>query len=427
MFQSVMNPTERRNIGAHYTSETNILKLIKPLFLDELWREFENIKNNVSTGSAKTKKLSEFHKKLGSLKFLDPACGCGNFLVVTYRELRLLEFEVLKILYKWVNKVLDVSQILWIDVDQFSGIEIKEFPVRVAEVAMWLIDHQMNMMISNEFGQYFVRLPLQKSANIVHADALETDWETVVSKNELSYIIGNPPFIGSKLMTQFQRDQTVKQFGYATGSGVLDYVTGWYMNAAKYIQNTKIKVAFVSTNSIVQGEQTSILWGQLLNKYKIKIHFAHRTFKWSNEARGNAAVYCVIIGFANYDTPNKSIFEYEDIKGEAHEVKAKNINSYLVDAKDIFIGKRRKPICNVPEIKFGNQPIDGGWLILDEQERDEVLQKEPFVEKYIRRYYGSEEFINARIRYCLWIDENSNPTELRKSKFIMARDRKSVV
>ncbi len=413
MFQSVMNPKERRNLGAHYTSETNILKLIKPLFLDDLWSEFESIKDNKN-------KLPEFHKKLSTLKFLDPACGCGNFLVITYRELRLLELEILRALYKSGQRVMDVSDIIWLDVDMMSGIEYEEFPARIAEVAMWLIDHQMNMQISNEFGQYFVRLPLKKAAKIVHGDALETDWENIVSKNDLSFILGNPPFIGSKIMKQSQRDQIVKQFDNADGSGVLDYVTGWYIKAAKFIQDTKIKVAFVSTNSIVQGEQTSILWGQMLNKYKIKIHFAHRTFKWSNEAKGNAAVYCVIIGFANYETINKSIFEYEDIKGEAHELKVKNINPYLVDAKDILITKKTNAICKIPKIKFGNQPIDGGWLILDEQERNEAIEKEPYIEKYIRRYYGSEEFINGRIRYCLWFG-NFNPTELKSSKFLMTR------
>jgi type II restriction/modification system DNA methylase subunit YeeA len=460
MFQSVMNPKERRNLGAHYTSETNILKLIKPLFLDELWAEFENIKDNKN-------KLFDFHKKLSTLKFLDPACGCGNFLVITYRELRLLELEILRASNKTGQGVLDVREIIRLDVDMMCGIEYEEFPARIAEVAMWLIDHQMNMQISNEFGQYFVRLPLKKAAKIVHGDALEIEWQSllnsintmnVVAKhtniflveepqatygkvniqtetysihkgqleqaNEIKfdYIIGNPPFIGSKIMKQSQRDQIVKEFSHADGSGVLDYVTGWYMKAAKYIQDTKIKVAFVSTNSIVQGEQTSILWGHLLNNYKIKIHFAHRTFKWSNEAKGNAAVYCVIIGFANYDTDNKRIFEYEDIKGEAHEIKAKNINPYLVDAKDLLITKRTNPLCNVPKIKFGNQPIDGGWLILDEEERNNALKSEPFIEKYIRGYFGSEEFINGRIRYCLWFtDDDFNPKEIKSSKFLVQR------
>lgn len=461
MFQSVMNPTERRNLGAHYTSEANILKLIKPLFLDDLWIEFESIKDNKN-------KLHEFHKKLSTLKFLDPACGCGNFLVITYRELRLLELEILRALNKSGQRVIDISDIIWLDVDMMFGIEYEEFPARIAEVAMWLIDHQINMQISNEFGQYFVRLPLNKSAKIVHGDALQTDWQSllnplntinVVAKHanifivkevqeeyktlnvqtetfeihkgkipekteekKFNYILGNPPFIGSKIMTQFQRDSVVKVFENIQGAGNLDYVTAWYLKAAKYIQGTNTKVAFVSTNSIVQGEQTSILWGQMLKKYNIKIHFAHRTFKWSNEAKGNAAVYCVIIGFANFDTPTKSIFEYRDIKGEAHEIKAKNINPYLIDAKDILITKRTNPLCNVPKIKFGNQPIDGGWLILDEQEKNEALKNEPFIEKYIRRYYGSEEFINGRVRFCLWFtDENFNPSEIKSSKFLIQR------
>lgn len=416
MFQSVMNPTERRNLGAHYTSETNILKLIKPLFLDKLWREFESVKDNKN-------KLPEFHKKLSTLKFLDPACGCGNFLVITYRELRLLELEILRELDKSGQRVTDIGNIIWLNVDQFYGIEYEEFPARIAEVAMWLIDHQMNMLISNEFGQYYARLPLKKAAKIVHGDALETDWENIVLKNELSYILGNPPFIGSKIMKQSQRDQIVKQFDNADGSGVLDYVTGWYIKAAKYIVDTKIKVAFVSTNSIVQGEQTSILWGRMLNKYSIKIHFAHRTFKWSNEAKGNAAVFCVIVGFANYDTNNKSIFEYEDIRGEAHELKAKNINPYLVDAKDLIIKKTSNSICNVPEIKFGNQPIDGGYLLMKEDEKNEAIKSEPSIEKFIRQYVGSVEFINNIPRYCLWLND-AEPSELRKSTFITERLKK---
>ena len=413
MFQSVMNPKERRNLGAHYTSETNILKLIKPLFLDELWAEFENIKNNKN-------KLPEFHKKISQLKFLDPACGCGNFLVITYRELRLLELEILRATYKNGQGVLDVSDIIWLDVDMMCGIEYEEFPARIAEVAMWLIDHQMNMLISNEFGQYFARLPLKKSAKIVHADALETDWENVVSKNDLSYIIGNPPFIGSNIMSQFQRNQIVKEFENIQGSGVLDYVTGWYLKAAKYIQNTKIKAAFVSTNSIVQGEQTSILWGQMLNKYGIKIHFAHRTFRWSNEAKGNAAVYCVIIGFANFDISTKRIFEYEDIKGEPHEIKAKNINPYLIDAKDIFIGKRTKPLCNVPRILKGNYYAKSEGLIVEEEDLDFLISNEPNSKKYIKKLIGSDEFINNRKRYCLWLVDCS-PDELRKMPLVIER------
>jgi len=413
MFQSVMNPTERRNLGAHYTSETNILKLIKPLFLDDLWKEFENIKDNKN-------KLGEFHKKISTYHFLDPACGCGNFLIITYRELRLLELEVLRVLNKSGQRVIDVSSIILIDVDQFYGIEYEEFPARIAEVAMWLIDHQMNMIVSNEFGQYFVRLPLKKAAQIRHADALETDWESVVTKNDLSFIIGNPPFIGSKIMKQSQRDQIVKEFDNADGSGVLDYVSGWYIKAAKFIQGTKIKVAFVSTNSIVQGEQTSILWEPMISKYNVKIHFAHRTFKWSNEAKGNAAVYCVIIGFANFDTVNKSIFEYEDIKGEAHEIKVKNINPYLVDAKDIVIKKRTTPLCNIPKMSFGNMPLDGGNLILSDEEKIGFLKVEPSAEKYILPLVSAHEFLNGKKRWCLWL-VNAEPSEIKQLPEVIKR------
>lgn len=413
MFQSVMNPTERRNLGAHYTSETNILKLIKPLFLDDLWKEFESIKDNKN-------KLPEFHKKLSTLKFLDPACGCGNFLVITYRELRLLELEILRNIYKSGQQVIDISDIIWLDVDMMNGIEYEEFPARIAEVAMWLIDHQMNMVISNEFGQYFARLPLKKAAKIIHGDALETDWESIVSKSDLSFILGNPPFIGSKIMKQNQRDQIVKQFDNVDGSGVLDYVTGWYLKAAKFIQNTSIKVAFVSTNSIVQGEQTSILWGQMLNKFNIKIHFAHRTFKWSNEAKGNAAVYCVIVGFANYDTNNKSIFEYENIKGEAHELKVKNINPYLVEAKDLLITKSSNPICKVPKMSFGNMPLDGGHLLLSDEDKNEFISKEPKAEKYIFPLISAFEFLNGKKRWCLWLVD-AEPSELKQMPEVLKR------
>ena len=420
MFQSVMNPKERRNLGAHYTSETNILKLIKPLFLDELWAEFESLKDNKN-------KLPEFHKKLSNLKFLDPACGCGNFLVITYRELRLLELEILRTQYK-NQMATSIESILWLDVDSMCGIEYEEFPARIAEVAMWLIDHQMNMLVSAEFGQYFVRLPLKKSAKIIHGDALETDWESVIPKNELSYIIGNPPFIGSRIMKQSQRDQIVKEFNHAAGGGTLDYVTGWYIKAAKYIQDTSIKVAFVSTNSIVQGEQTSLLWGLLQNKYFIKIHFAHRTFKWNNEAKGNAAVYCVIIGFY-YSSPLegcaqdgvvKRIFDYQDIKGEAHEIKAKNINPYLIDGKDILVTKRTNPICDVPEMNFGNMPADGGQYLFTDEERNSFVQKEPNASKYFRQLISAYEFLNGKNRWCLWL-EDIDPNELRNLKLVKER------
>jgi hypothetical protein len=413
MFQSVMNPKERRNLGAHYTSETNILKLIKPLFLDDLWKEFESIKDNKN-------KLPEFHKKLSTLKFLDPACGCGNFLVITYRELRLLELEILRASNKTGQRVFDVREIIYLDVDMMCGIEYEEFPARIAEVAMWLIDHQMNMQISNEFGQYFVRLPLKKSAKIVHGNALQTDWENVVSKSDLSFILGNPPFIGKKEQKPEQKADMEKVFANIKGSGVLDYVTAWYLKAAQYIQNTKIKVAFVSTNSICQGEQVGLLWTILFNQYKIKIHFAHRTFSWRNEAKGNAAVHCVIVGFANYDTNYKSIFEYEDIKGEPHEIKVKNINPFLVEGKDITVENRKSPICNVPEIIYGSMPIDEGNLILTDEEKEEAVKNEPQIINTIKKYTGGDEFINNKKRWCLWL-QNIEPSVLKNSKFILDR------
>lgn len=398
MFQSVMNPKERRNLGAHYTSEKNILKVIKPLFLDELWNEFNSIKTNKP-------KLLEFHKKLRSLVFLDPACGCGNFLVITYRELRLLEMEVLRALYKGGQGFLNVGEIILLDVDQFYGIEYEEFPARIAEVAMWLMDHQMNMLISNEFGQYFARLPLKRAAKIVHGNALRIDWESIVDKTKLCYIIGNPPFIGYAWQSIEQKKDLECVFNSNNGFGVLDYVAAWYVKAAQIIQNTKITVGFVSTNSIIQGEQAGILWGYLFNINKIKIHFAHRTFNWKNEAKGKAAVHVVIIGFGCFDIINKAIYEYENLNGEPHEIKARNINAYLLDSKDIVIQKKSTPICNVPPINRGSDATDDGNLLLNESERDEILIKYPEASKYIRPFLMGKEFINNIPRYCLWLKD----------------------
>jgi hypothetical protein len=413
MFQSVMNPKERRNLGAHYTSETNILKLIKPLFLDELWTDFESIKGNKN-------KLPEFHKKISELKFLDPACGCGNFLVITYRELRLLELEVLRATYKSGQGVLDIREIMWLDVDMMCGIEYEEFPARIAEVAMWLIDHQMNMMISNEFGQYFARLPLKKSAKIIHGNALRIEWEEVVSKKELSYIIGNPPFIGKNFQSEEQKRDLALVYDNAKGIGNIDYVTAWYVKASKFIQLTKIKVAFVSTNSITQGEQVGLLWPILFSKYKIKIHFAHRTFKWSNEAKGNAGVHVVIIGFANFDINEKKLFEYEKYEGEAHELKVKNINAYLVEARDITLIGRTNPICNVGSMINGSKVVDGGNLLFTEDEKNEFIKQEPNAKKYIKEFIGSDEYINNFKRYCLWL-KDIQPSELRELKLVKER------
>ena len=412
MFQSVMNPEERRNLGAHYTSEKNILKLIKPLFLDELHEEFEKLKSN-------KKQLKEFHKRLGELNFLDPACGCGNFLIITYRELRLLELEVLKKLHG-KQQIIDIETILNVDVDQFFGIEYDEFPARIAEVAMWLMDHQMNLVISEAFWLYYARLPLKKSATIVHGNALRINWEDVVPKKELNYILGNPPFVGKKEQNPEQKTDISRIFSSVKGSGVLDYVSGWYIKAAQFIQGSTIKTAFVSTNSIAQGEQTGILWNELFNEYGIKIHFAHRTFNWTNEAKGKAAVHVVIVGFASFDSKDKVIFDYEDIKGEPHSTSAKNINPYLVEGDDLFITKRSKPLCNVPEMNYGSMPIDSGNLILSTQEKNEILQEKKIVAPLIRQYVGGDEFINNKKRWCIWAID-ADPNLLRSSKTILDR------
>jgi hypothetical protein len=364
--------------------------------------------------------LKEFHKKISDLHFLDPACGCGNFLIITYRELRDLEILVLKALNKSGQLVTDINTIIQVDVDQLAGIEYDEFAVRVAEVAMWLIDHQMNIKVSNEFGQYFVRLPLKKAAKIVHGNALRLDWEEVISKEKLNFILGNPPFVGSKMMTEAQREDLLSVFKNAKGAGVMDYVSAWYVKAAEFIQNSSIKVAFVSTNSISQGEQVGILWAVLFNNYYIKIHFAHRTFKWSNEARRNAAVYCVVVGFGNFNISEKRLFEYEDVKGEPLEVKAKNINPYLVNGNDIFILRTQKPLCDVPEIGIGNKPIDGGNYLFTTQEKEEFIKLEPNSAKWFRLWLGAEEFINKKERWCLWLGD-CPPSELKKMPYAMKR------
>lgn len=412
MFQSVMDPVERRNLGAHYTSEKNILKLIKPLFLDELREEFEKLKGNKN-------KLREFHQRLGKLKFLDPACGCGNFLIITYRELRLLELDVLKEIYG-AQQVIGIQEIMTIDVDQFYGIEYDEFPARIAEVALWLMDHQMNLRISEEFGQYYARLPLRKSAKIVHGNALRINWEDVVPKEELSYILGNPPFVGSKLLNKEQRQDMARIFNSVDNGKILDYVAAWYFLASKYAIGTEIKIAFVSTNSITQGEQVGVLWGVLINELQVNILFAHSTFKWTNEAKGKAAVYCVIVGFGFMNVINKRLFTYLDINGDPSESVVKNINPYLVPASNIIIQRRSNPICNVKKIAFGNMPLDGGHLLFTDEEKNEFVANEPLSEKWFKRLISAKEFLHNKKRWCLWF-VGVSPAELKKMPLVMER------
>lgn len=414
MFQSVMNAEERRNLGAHYTSETNILKLIHPLFLDDLWAEFDKIK--MLKSDVRVVRLNEFHDRLSRLKFLDPACGCGNFLVITYRELRILELEVIRELLGG-ERLLDVDHYIKVNVDQFYGIELEEFPAQIAEVAMWLMDHQMNMLVRDKFGEYYIRIPLRKSATIRCANALTTDWESVVPKSELSYILGNPPFVGFSYRNDVQKQEMAAIFPDVKN---LDYVAAWYKKAAEYIQGTEIDVSFVSTNSICQGESVAPLWKLLFGKYNIYILFAHQTFRWSNEARGKAAVYCVIIGFSQIDRKEKRLFLYSSVDADPVEIRANQINAYLVDAPNVIVESRSKPLADVPAMIYGNKPADGGNLIIEANEYQDFIEREPGARKYIRRLLGSEEFLNNKTRYCLWL-VSANPSELKNLPLVLER------
>lgn len=414
LFQSVMNVQERRNLGAHYTTETNILKALRPLFLDRLRNEFDRIKRD-------SKRLVEYHERLANIRIFDPACGCGNFLVIAYRELRLLELDVLRELFKTNGSgFLDVGRIIFVDVDQFYGIEIEEFPSQIAQVALWFMDHQMNLRVSEEFGQYFVRLPLRKAPNIVYGNALTLDWRSVIGPGALSYIVGNPPFVGAKYMNEGQREEVAAVFAGIKNAGLLDYVTCWYKKAAEYMaSNPTIRSAFVSTNSISQGEQPGILWPDLF-AHGVRINFAHRTFQWTSEARGKAAVHCVIIGFALQDDPEKWIFDYDSVTSEPHAVKAKNINPYLVDAPNVFLTNRSTPICRVPVMGIGNKPIDGGFYLFTHDEKVEFLAKEPQAAPFFRRWIGADEFINGYERWCLWLG-GCSPDQIRKMPEAMKR------
>ena len=415
LFQSIMDAKARRNLGAHYTSEENILKLIQPLFLDDLHAEFNKVKGNRN-------KLFEFHKKLRQLSFFDPACGCGNFLVISYRELRLLELEVLRASHQLSGQAgqqsVDVHSLIGVDVDQFYGIEIEEFPAQIAQVALWLMDHQMNLRVSEEFGLYFARIPLKTSPHIVHGNALRLDWNDVLPAVRCSYVLGNPPFVGAKYMDDAQRDDVRAVFAGIDNAGLLDFVAAWYVKAAAYLKSAPppsqplaTRCAFVSTNSITQGEQVGVLWGWLLAQ-GMHIQFAHRTFSWSNEARGKAAVHCVIVGFGLDNPAHKVIYEYEDIKGEPHALVAKNISPYLVDAPDVVLPRRSRPICPAPDIGIGNKPIDGGHYLFTTQERDAFIAKEPASAAWFRRWLGADEFLNGYERWCLWLGD-CPPAELR--------------
>ncbi|WP_287596324.1 DNA methyltransferase [Thermomonas sp.] len=424
MFQSVMDAKARRNLGAHYTSEKNILKLIGPLFLDGLKAELDKAGHD-------EKKLAQLHRKLASLTFLDPACGCGNFLVIAYRELRALELEILRRQFATQQSVLaHVQDHVLVDVDQFHGIEIEEFPAQIAQVAMWLMDHQMNLRVSEQFGENVVRLPLKKSATIVHGNALRMDWNEVVPAEQLSFILGNPPFIGHQWRNAEQMADMERIWGNDGRFGRLDYVTAWYRLAADYMRtaldrhsrlngNDGLRAAFVSTNSICQGEQVGILWGDLLAR-GVHIHFGHRTFQWANEARGRAAVHCVIVGFGLADITPKRLFDYAEIKGEPHEQVVTSISPYLVEGGELVLPSRSQPPLGYPLMTKGSQPTDGGYLILSSDAREILLAEDSMAAEWVKPFIGGEELINGTIRYCLWL-KDCPPDQLRKMPAVLKR------
>jgi hypothetical protein len=425
LFQSVMQPRERRAQGAHYTTERNILKVIGPLFLDQLHTEFRQL--TARRDSGRRRAIEAFHSKLSSLKFFDPACGCGNFLIISYRELRSLEIELLKALRRDGQLALDVSQMSKIDVDQFYGIELGEFPARIAEIALWMMDHIMNNKLSLEFGESYVRIPLTKSPHIRHADALETDWAGLIAPAVCSYILGNPPFGGSKYQSDVQREQ-VRRIAQLGGSGgTLDYVTAWFIKAGDYLQSSRAHVGFVATNSITQGEQVAQLWPVLFERYGLEISYAHRTFAWGSDARGMAHVHVVVIGLTRRDQEAavKRLFSYSDINGDPTESQHHALTPYLFDAgtvvnRHLVVEETSRPLSSVPQLVIGSKPIDEGQYIFDAEERADFLAKEPNAAKYIHPYVGSVEFINGSQRWILYL-ATVPPNELRAMPLVRER------
>jgi len=424
LFQSVMDKQKRRAIGAHYTTEQNILKLIHPLFLDDLRAELDRLKARRDTGQ--TAALKAFQKKLAAIRCFDPACGCGNFLVIAYRELRVLETEVLVELNR--NRAFDVMDLSQVDVNQFYGIEIEEFPVRIAEVALWMMDHIMNMRLSEALGGYFPRFPLKASPTIKNADALEMDWATVLDPVNCTYVLGNPPFGGSKFQTDAQRTQITKLAALKNKKGSLDYVASWFIKAGAYIQNTTAKIGFVATNSITQGEQVAELWPLLFQRYNLEISFAHRTFAWGSEARGKAHVHVVIIGLTlkGQAPKEKRLFDYAEYDGPPIETRAPVISPYLFNGVQLHdpetvVYELSSPADRRPGMIIGSKPIDDGHYIFStEEERDAFLSTEPGAKPFVRPFIGTEELVNGSSRWILTLHDAS-PAAIRAMPHVMER------
>lgn len=408
MFQGVLEahaPDEkrqasRRELGAHYTSERNILRVIDPLFMKDLRAEFEKAKRSKP-------RLKALYNRLAEITCFDPACGCGNFLVIAYRELRRLENEVIAELFDFDRGrgLLDVSTLCRVRVNQFYGIEIDEAAAHIARVALWITDHQMNLEAAQRFGNTRPTVPLIDTPHIHCVNALRTEWADILTPERCSFVMGNPPFVGKAYQTAEQKFDLETVFGKAKNSGLLDYVAAWYLKAILYMKaNPVIDAAFVSTNSITQGEQVAALWPTLLQA-GVHIRFAHRTFRWSNEGKGNAAVHCVIIGFGMREVNLRTIYDYsDDVKvDEGRTIAAKHINPYLVDASNVVLMNRRSPLCEMPGMQFGSMANDGGNLLLSDSEKAALLEKEPQAVRWIRPFLGADEFINGLSRWCLWL------------------------
>lgn len=419
LFQSVMNAQERREAGAHYTEAANIDKVINGLFLENLRAEFEAVK---SLKRDKAKKLAAFYQKIQNLQFLDPACGCGNFLIIAYDRIRALEDDIIAEALKDKTGGLFDSPSVQCRLKQFHGIEIDEFAVLIARTAMWLKNHQCNIRTQIRFdGEVACHtLPLEDAAEIIHANSLRTPWQAA------DYIFGNPPFIGSTYQTKEQKNDLESICGHIKGYGLLDYVCNWYVKAAGIMaQHPQVQTAFVSTNSICQGQQVEILWGSLL-KQGIEIHFAHRTFQWTSQAAGKAAVHCIIVGFRQKPQmpSEKTLYDYPDIKGEPQKHAAANINPYLIDAPDVIIAKRSRPIHCEPDMVNGSKPTEGGNLILSTDEKEALIATEPLAEQYIRPFIGADEFLNGKTRWCLWfqgISDVKRNHDLKQMPKVQAR------
>jgi hypothetical protein len=423
LFQSVMNAKERRASGAHYTTEKNILKVIEPLFLDDLRAEFARLKARRDTG--RTNALKAFHDRLAALRFFDPACGCGNFLIFAYRELRALEIKLLKEIYPEGQRVLDVASLSKINVNQFYGIEISEFPARIAETALWMMDHIMNNRLSLEFGEAYARIPLKVSAHIHNADALEIDWADVLPPKECSFVYGNPPWGGAKYQSEKQRAQVRRIAKLGGSGGTLDYVCAWFLKAGDYIRASKARIGFVATNSITQGEQVAQLWPLLFDRYGLEIAFAHRTFAWDSDAPGKVHVHGVIIGLTKReDEPKeKRLFSYDDINGDPHESRHAVLSPYLFDAsalsnRHLVVEETSRSLGGAPKLIIGSKPIDGGYLIVGAVERQELIKAEPNARPFIHPFIGSVDYIQGGGRWILTL-QNATPSQLRSMPRVM--------